>query len=303
MPELRRATESWSFQSLLHCKGVIHGTAASCPEFRRFCRARGRCARALAARSHVRAIARAAPRCAAVRVLRRPAVRDRAAALRPHPDHVHEGRRAALRDDARQVRAAALGLGLSRPAGRARGREGARVGVAGGDRAPWRRPVQRRLPHARDAVRIGVGDGDGAARPLGRLRRRLQDDGRLVRRVGGVGVQAAPRCRAGVRGPEGRRVLRAVPDRAVELRDPDGRRVPRARRPRADGEVPTGRRRWRGAAGVDDNAVDAAGERRARGPSRARVRPVRGRPELGVARGDGGARHPSRLPRLRRSRP
>ena len=68
-----------------------------------------------------------------VRVLRRPAVRQRPAALRPPADRLREGRRPPLPDDARQAGRAPLRLGLPRPAGRGGGREGARHRRAPGD--------------------------------------------------------------------------------------------------------------------------------------------------------------------------
>ena len=65
------------------------------------------------------------PRRERVRLLRRPALRQRPAALRPPPHRLREGHRPALPDHARQAGRAPLRLGLPRPARRARGREGA----------------------------------------------------------------------------------------------------------------------------------------------------------------------------------
>ena len=61
-----------------------------------------------------------------VRLLRRPAVRQRPAALRPPAHRLREGRGAPLPDDAGPPGRAALRLGLPRAAGRGGGREGAR---------------------------------------------------------------------------------------------------------------------------------------------------------------------------------
>src|SRR5687768_17211343 len=89
--------------------------------------ARAADARALAARADVPALggaaARGRERRERVRVLRRAAVRERAAALRPPADGLREGHRAALPDAARPARRAPLRLGLPRAPRRARGRE------------------------------------------------------------------------------------------------------------------------------------------------------------------------------------
>ena len=86
--------------------------------------------RLLARRRNVPSIHRPARhrrrRCQRVRVLRRPAVRQRAAALRPPAHRLRQGRRAALPDHARSPGGASLRLGLPRPARRGRGREAAR---------------------------------------------------------------------------------------------------------------------------------------------------------------------------------
>ena len=84
-----------------------------------------------------------------VRLLRRPAVRQRPAALRPPADRLRQGRRAALPDHARPPGRAPLRLGLPRPARRVRGREAARHQAQGRDRGDGRRAVQRRLPRPR----------------------------------------------------------------------------------------------------------------------------------------------------------
>jgi hypothetical protein len=90
------------------------------------------------------------PEAQRVRVLRRPALRQRAAALRPPAHRLREGRRAALPDHARPAGRAALRLGLPRPAGRDGGREGARrLGRAQGDHRVRHRPFN-------DACRTSV---------------------------------------------------------------------------------------------------------------------------------------------------
>ena len=102
-----------------------------------------------------------------VRVLRRAAVRQRPAALRAPAHRVRQGRRAALPHDARPGRPPPLRLGLPRPAGRGRGREGARHRRAPGDHRLRHRRLQRRLPHERAALHRRVGALRRAARPAG----------------------------------------------------------------------------------------------------------------------------------------
>ena len=63
-----------------------------------------------------------------VRLLRRPAVRQRAAALRPPAHRLRQGHRPALPDDARQAGRAAVRLGHPRAARRARG-DAAQLGI------------------------------------------------------------------------------------------------------------------------------------------------------------------------------
>ena len=80
---------------------------------------------------------------AAVRLLRGPAHRQRAARLAPRAQPRLQGRLPALQDDARPLRAPQGRLGLPRPAGRARDRAGARLQGEGRHRALRRRRVQR----------------------------------------------------------------------------------------------------------------------------------------------------------------
>ena len=102
-----------------------------------------------------------------VRLLRRPAVRQRPAALRPPAHRLREGPRAALPDDARPPRRAPVRLGLPRPARRGRGREAARHHDEGGDPRARHGQVQRRLPHARCCSTPRTGSGTSPARPAG----------------------------------------------------------------------------------------------------------------------------------------
>ena len=72
-----------------------------------------------------------------VRLLRRPAVRQRPAALRPPAHRVRQGRRAALPDDARPPGRAPVRLGLPRPARRGGGGEAARHHHQGARSSSW----------------------------------------------------------------------------------------------------------------------------------------------------------------------
>ena len=84
-----------------------------------------------------------------VRLLRRPALRQRPAALRPPADRLRQGHRPALPDHARPPRRAPLRLGHPRPARRARGDEPARHQDQGGDPRARHRGLQRQVPRAR----------------------------------------------------------------------------------------------------------------------------------------------------------
>ena len=103
-----------------------------------------------------------------VRVLRRSAVRQRAAALRPPADRVRQGRDPALPDHARPTGRAALRLGLPRPARRGGGREGAR------DLRPRPRSPRSGIDKFNEACRTQraavtptTGSGTSPARPAG----------------------------------------------------------------------------------------------------------------------------------------
>ena len=132
-------------------------------------------ARVLEARRHVPRLDRAARGCRGVGLLRRPAVRQRPAALRPPADRVRQGPVPALPDHARQEGRPRLRLGHPRTARRARGDEAARHHREGRDRGDGHRDLQREGPRigARVHPRVaGLRHPPGA---LGRLRERLQD--------------------------------------------------------------------------------------------------------------------------------
>ena len=211
-----------------------------------------------------------------VRVLRRSAVRQRPAALRPPAHRLRQGRRAALPDDARQARPPSLRLGLPRAARRGRSRARAGHRRASGDHRLRDRQLQRRLPHERAAVHRRVGALRHPPGPLGGLRERLQDPRPRLHGERHVGVQDVVGQGSRVRGVQGAGLLLAMRDAAQQHRDADGRRLLRPSGSGAHRRLRARRRRRRGdrrgAAGVDDDAVDASGEPRPRRRPGHRVR-------------------------------
>ena len=192
-----------------------------------------------------------------VRLLRRPAVRQRPAALRPPADRLRQGHRAALQDDARREGGPAVRLGLPRPARRGRGRTAARHLRQGRHPQDGHRDVQRGLPRLRAALHQGVGGVRHPAGPLGRLRQRLQDARPPLHGERHVGVQAAARQGPDLPGLQGAALLLAVRDPAVQPRAADGRR--RLRRPdRPVGHRPVQAGDRRVDPRLDHHAVDAA---------------------------------------------
>ena len=87
-------------------------------------------------------------------------------------------------------------LGLPRPPGGARGREGAGLPGQGRHRGVRRRGVQRALPRVGAAARRPVGADDRPHGLLDRHARPLPHDGRVVRRVGVVGTASRSTARA-----------------------------------------------------------------------------------------------------------
>ena len=199
----------------------------------------------------------AAPGRPRVRVLRRAAVRQRAAALRP-PDHrLRQGPGAALPDHAGQPGGAQVRLGLPRPARRGRGRTAARHLRQGRHPRHGHREVQPGLPRVGAALHPRLAGVRHPAGPLGRLRPRLQDARSVLHGERHVGVPAAVGQGPGLPGLQGAAVLLAVRDPAVQPRAADGRRhLRRAAGPVGHGPVQAGDRGV--AAGLDHHAVDAA---------------------------------------------
>ena len=158
-----------------------------------------------------------------VRLLRRPALRQRPAALRPPAHRLRQGHRPPLRDDARPPRRAPLRLGHPRAARRARGDEPARHQDQGGDPRARHRDLQRQVPRLGHEVHRRVARVRHPPGPLGRLRQRLQDAQPDLHGVGAVGVQDALRQGPGLRGLPLPALLLERPDAAVQPRAADGR--------------------------------------------------------------------------------
>ena len=131
----------------------------------------GGAARALAERGSLPPVARRARRRARVRVLRGPADGERTPG---HPSRLlahDQGSLLPPSRDARIPRLAKGRMGHARPAGRDRGREGARHQRQAGHREARRRGVQPPLPRERVEVSRRVGEAQRAHGLLARLRR------------------------------------------------------------------------------------------------------------------------------------
>ena len=113
-------------------------------------------------------------------------------------------------DHARPRRPPQGRVGLPRPAGRARGREGARPAQQARDRGLRHRGVQRPLPGLGAALRRGLVVADQPQRRVDRHRRRLLDDGQRLRRVRLVAHAPAVGQGPALRGPPGHALLRPV---------------------------------------------------------------------------------------------
>ena len=104
-----------------------------------------------------------------------------------------QGRLSAVQDDDRALRAAQGRVGLPRPAGRARGREGDRHHRQARHRGVRDRRVQPAVPGVGDPLRRRVRTAHRAHRLLDRHVRRVLDDEHRVHRVGVVVAEAAAR--------------------------------------------------------------------------------------------------------------
>ncbi len=268
-------------------------------------RARGPDPRVLARVRRLPPPARAAAGRAAVGLLRGPADRERTAGHPPRRAADLQGRLPALQGDDGPLRPAQGRLGLPRPAGRARGREGDRDPEQARHRGVRHRRVQPPLPRVGPALRGRLRAADGADRLLDRHVRRLPDDGHRVHRERVVVAQATARARPAVPGRPHHDVLPAVRHAAVGRRGRDGlhgRRGPERGGPVPDPRGPRPLARRRVDARMDHDAVDADLQHRRRDRRRRslRRRPPRrraARPGRGAPRG-----RPLRGSRRRRGR-
>ena len=177
-----------------------------------------------------------------VRLLRRPAVRQRPAALRPPAHRLRQGRRAPLPDDARPPVERRFGWDCHGLPAEVEAEK--QLGIAGQPEitALRHRRVQRRLPHERAALHRRLGALRHPPGPLGRLRQRLQDPRPRLHGERHVGVQDAVGQGPRLRGLPGAGLLLALRDAAEQHRDADGRRLPRPPGPGAHGLVRAARR-------------------------------------------------------------
>ena len=173
-------------------------------------RARGPGARALARARRLPRVDPPPRGLAAIHLLRGPAHRERAPGLPPRPGARVQGRLPALPDDARPLRAPQGWLGLPRPAGGARGGEGARVQLEGRHRALRGGGVQREVPRVRAPLHRRVERPHGADRLLDRHRRGVLHALERVRGVGLVVAEAGVGEGPPVGGPQGGSVLHAL---------------------------------------------------------------------------------------------
>ena len=241
---------------------------------------------------------------AALDLLRGPADGQRQAGAPPRVGPGVQGPVPPVPDHAGPRRPPQGRLGLPRPAGGDRGREGAGPHQQAPDRGLRHRRVQRPLPPVGRALRPGLGVAHRAVRRLDRHRRRLPHPRQQLRRVGVVAGAPALGQGPALRGPPGQPLLPPLRHGAVVARAGPARRVPRRGRPGRLRPLPRGGRRGR-PAGVDDHAVDADLQRGRRRRPRHRVRPGarrRGRPRHGDGRGPGG-RGGQRRRALLRARP
>ena len=225
--------------------------------------------RALGGARHLPAVARQHAGQAALCVLRRPAVRDRVAASRAHPGVNPEGCGGALLDDEGEVRGPPLRLGLPRPAHRAGDRQEPRHVGGGGGGEVRRRRLQRPLPRHRRALCRRVAQDHHPSRPLGGLRQRLQDHGRLVHGVCLVGGPAALGQGPDLQGLQGHARFHLLADGAGQFRG--GAELSRCHGPRSDGAVQVAGRGCI-SRGLDHHSLDPALESRRLRPCGHRLR-------------------------------
>ena len=234
-------------------------------------RARGVGAHAVGHRRRVRREPAPAQRRPGVGLLRGPAHRQRPARHPPRVGPAVQGPLPPVPHHAGAPRGPEGRLGLPRPPGRGRGREGARHPQQARDRGVRHRRVQPPVPRIGAALRGRLRVAHQAHRDVARHRRRLLDARQLVHRERVVAVPPDVGRRRHLRGPQGGALLRALRHRAVEPRARPTGRLPGHHRPVGLRALPGRRPRLRPPR-VDDHPLDAGVERRRRGRARGRVR-------------------------------
>ena len=234
-------------------------------------RARARDPRFLGAGGHVRAAARAEPRQGEVELLRRPRDREQDARGAHGVGADAEGRLPALQGAARLRPALPERLRLPGALDRGRRRAPARPQLEARDRGIRPRGVRRALPRGRRLVGRPADQGLHPARHVDGLGQRLLHLQRHQHRVRLADAEDGARARLALPRPPSDRVVPAL--RHVDLRTRARRQLRRPRRPVALRAPAAPRPSGRVADRLDDDAVDAARERRRGGQAGRRLRP------------------------------
>ena len=164
-------------------------------------------------------------------------------------------------------------LRLPGPVDRGRRREAARPELQAGDRGVRPRRVRRGVPRRRRAVGRRADGRVDPPRPVDGLGQRLLHVLRHEHRVHLEVPPDRPRAGLALQGPPGDGVVPAL--RHVDLGPRARRQLHRQGGPVALRPLPAARPARRGARHLDDDAVDAAGERRRGRQARPRLRPPR----------------------------
>ncbi len=232
-------------------------------------------------RGHVREAARAEQRRPDVLVHRRARHREQVLARRSHGLGANaEGRLPALQGAARLRPAVPERLRQPGALDRGRRRARARAQLEARDRGVRPRGVRAALPRRRRAVVGGADPRLDPARAVDGLGQGLLHLQRHEHRVRLANVEERPRAGLALHGAPFDRVVPAVRD--VDLPARADRFLRRSRRPVALRPPAAARSRRRVSRRLDDDAVDAPGQRRGRGEPGGGVRPPR---ERGVGRG------------------
>ena len=276
-------------------------------------RARARDPRSLGARADLRPPPGAEPERSPLQLRRRPGDREQEA-RRAHglgPDA--QGRLPALQGHARPPPALPERLRLPGPLDRGRRRALARPQLEARDRGVRARGVRAPLPRGGRPVVRGHHARLDPARAMDGLGSRLLHLQRHEHRVRLADAEARARERLALHGPSLDGVVPALRHLALPARALAVRRLPGSRRSLALRPLPAARPSARVARDLDDDAVDAAGERRrggqarrgVRAPGERRVGRRRALPRRGVRRAEArrGARRLALLGAVRRARP